>query len=777
MMYYTMIRNDITKNKWVTLITVIFIVAAAMLLSLASMLTLHLSGSIDALMTKAKTPHFLQMHAGELNTDRLTEFAQSQPEVDDFQVLEFLQGDNTQIMMNGKTLANSVQDHGLVTQSQKFDYLLDLSGEVIHVSDGEMYVPINYMTDGSASVGDKVTFYEKEFKIAGFLRDSQMNSLLASSKRLLVSENDYAEMKASGRVQIPMQYLIEFRLKDLSSLGKFESDYIAAGLEANGPTITYSLFKMLNAISDGLMITMILLVSLLVVAIAMMCIRFTLLAKIEEEYREIGVMRALGLRYADIKKIYLVPYMAIASLGCGIGFALSFAFRGMLMQNITLYMGDSGNSSLSLFIGMVGVVILFLFIMMYVRLVLRRFRTISPTEALRYGNPQGKATVNRVVTLSRNKWFSTNVFLGIHDVFTRRKLYTTMLVVLILSTFMMVVPHHLYHTISSNNFISYMGIGKSDLRIDITQGQNASRRVVELDKALKQDPEVNKYAVFHTKVFPVKLHNGTQELIKIELGNHLLFPLNYAEGKAPAKENEISLSVLQAQELKVSVGDTLTLQVQGQDRAFNVSGIYSDITNGGKTAKAKFIDDSVQPIWSVIYASLQDQVLVSEKVKAYTAQFEFAKVTGIEEFKTGTFGSTIASARIASYVAVGIALMLTILVTLLFMKMLVMKDRYAIAVMKAIGFKRDDVMVQYLTRSIFVAVGAVIIGIFLANYIGTWIVGGILSSFGTSAFQFVIEPVSTYVIGPLFMMGAVLIATLLGASSINKIKIYDNMKE
>ena len=50
------------------------------------------------------------------------------------------------------------------------------------------------------------------------------------------------------------------------------------------------------------MIAVILLISLLVVAIAFMCIRFTLLTKIEEDYREIGVMKAIGLRVADIQK-------------------------------------------------------------------------------------------------------------------------------------------------------------------------------------------------------------------------------------------------------------------------------------------------------------------------------------------------------------------------------------------------------------------------------------------------------------------------------------------
>ena len=81
----------------------------------------------------------------------------------------------------------------------------------------------------------------------------------------------------------------------------------------------------MNAISDGMMIAVILLVSALVVAIAFMSIRFTLLAKIEDDYCEIGVMKAIGLRLSDIKKIYLAKYISVAAAGSILGF-YSFAY-------------------------------------------------------------------------------------------------------------------------------------------------------------------------------------------------------------------------------------------------------------------------------------------------------------------------------------------------------------------------------------------------------------------------------------------------------------------
>lgn len=219
-----------------------------------------------------------------------------------------------------------------------------------------------------------------------------MNSKLASSKRFLISKNDFEELKNLGSIE----YLIEFRLKDLSKLSEFETAYASAGLETNGPTMTYPLFKTVNALSDGVMIGIILFVSVLVIAIAFMCIRFTLLAKVEDDYREIGVMKAIGLRISDIKKIYLAKYAAIAAAGCMLGFALSLVFKGYLLENIRLYMGESKNSFVASFLGIIGILLVFFAIIAYVNGVLRCFRKISAAEAIRMGTSQEKTRAQSV---------------------------------------------------------------------------------------------------------------------------------------------------------------------------------------------------------------------------------------------------------------------------------------------------------------------------------------------------------------------------------------------
>ncbi|WP_019910464.1 ABC transporter permease [Paenibacillus sp. HW567] len=772
-MYYRIIRNDFLKSKGITLITMGFVAAAAMLVSLVAMLVVNLSGSIDSLMTQAKTPHFMQMHSGVIDTARLTAFAEQNSNVAEFQVLEFLNVDSARIVIDGSSLADSVQDNGFSTQSTKFDYLLDLDGQPIQVSDGELYVPISYMKDGSAKVGDKAVISGKDFTVAGFLRDSQMNSLLASSKRFLVSENDYAEIKDVGSTE----YLIEFRLKDLSALGAFQTAYTSAGLEANGPTITYSLFKMLNAISDGLMIAVILLVSVLVVAIALMCIRFTLLAKIEEDYREIGVMKAIGLHVSDIRKIYVGKYAAIAAAGCILGFALSFVFRSNLQENIRLYMGESGNSIVGLLFGIMGVLLVFLAIIAYVSRVLKRFRKISAVEAIRLGTSQEKSAGAKHCRLSRNRLLNTNVFLGIKEVLARKRLYATMLAVLVISVFIMLVPHNLYNTISSKGFITYMGMGKSDMRIDLQQTGNIPGKAAEIAEAMKNDRSISKFAVLTTKTYTVRTEDGSEERIKIELGDHSIFPLQYSAGRAPATADEIALSGMNADELGTKAGDVITLVARGKEKNLTVSGIYSDITNGGKTAKAVFTDNSADTMWSVISAELSDKALVASKVAEYAEQYDFAKVSDIDEYIAQTFGSTINSVGQAARVAIVVALIISVLVTLLFMKLLVAKNRHSIAVMKALGFRNSDIVAQYVSRSGLVLVAGIVIGTLLANTLGEILAGAVIASFGASSFTFAVNPLSAYILYPLMMVCSVLVATIIGTSGVQQIKISENIKE
>lgn len=773
-MYNKLIKNDIKKNKLITATITTFILLAALLTSLAAILTVNLFAAIDGMMQRAETPHFMQMHSGSIDTERLSDFANTQAAVENFQVVTFLNIEGAEIHVGENSLAGSVQDNGLSVQNQSFDFLLDLDGNVIYPADGEIYVPIYYMKEGQARIGDSVTIHGIPFTIAGFLRDSQMNAAMVSSKRFLVSENDFEQALEFGT----MEYLIEFRFTDTSVVPTFESAYLAAGLEANGPpAITYSLFRVANAMSDGMMIAVLILISILVIVINFLCIRFTLLAKMEEDYREIGVLKAIGLRVGYIKKLYLAKYGALAGVACIAGFILSLFVKEPLMENIRLYMGESDAPGLGVVFGIIGAGLIFCVVVLYVNSTLRRFKKISAAQAIRFGAPQEQSRTAKGFQLTRNKVFSPNVFLGIKDVFSRKKLYITMLLVLVISSFLMIVPQNIYNTISQRSFMTYMGIGECDMRIDIQQTDDVANKTLGVASVLAEDANIERYTVLTSYMFDVRHEDGSTGKLKVELGDHSVFPIEYSVGGAPQSETEIALSTLVADDLEKSIGNTLVLMIDGQERLLTISGIYSDITNGGKTAKAAFETNQANILWSVIPIELRGGVVTQEKVTEYKERFSYAKVSNIEEYIVQTFGSTIAVIKQASYAAIAAAALLTILVTQLFMKMLITKDRYSIAVLKSLGFKKREICGQYMARSAIVLIAGVLLGTILANTLGELVGVGLISSFGASTFHFEINPVFAYLFSPALMAVCVYLATRLGIADISSLKISEYIKE
>lgn len=773
-MYRKLIRNDMKKSRIITTTIALFILLAATLTSLAAILSVSLFTSMNGMMENAKTSHFLQMHAGELDMQQLTAFTAKQENIEDFQVLSFLNIEGAEILVGENTLAGSVQDNGLSVQSERFDFLLGMDGKILRPADGEIYVPLYYMKSGQASIGDRVVVHGVHFTVAGFLRDSQMNASMISSKRFLINKADFEQVRKFGK----LEHLIEYRLTDPTAVSALEAAYLSARLPANGPpAITYSLFKVANAIDDGIMIAVLILMSILVIIVSFLCIRFTLVAKIAEDYREIGVLKAIGLCTGSIKKLYTAKYGTIAGIACITGFVLSLFVKEPFLTNIRLYMGASGDAGSGIIFALLATVFIFFVVVLYVRGVLRRFKQISPAEAIRFGAPQEKSKVVRGFRLSSNRVLPPNIFLGLKDVMLQKKLYFTMLLVLVISSFLMIVPQNIYNTISQRSFMTYMGIGECDLRIDMQQTDHISEKTAKLADFMAQDPAIEKYTILTSYLFDMPMADGSVGKLKVELGDHAVFPIEYASGSAPQSRSEIAVSAFVAADLEVTLNNTITLNVDGQEEKLTVCGIYSDITNGGKTAKAMFHTDNANILWSVIPAKLQSGLDVDKIIAAYKEHFSYAKVSDIDEYIYQTFGGITGAVQKGSYAAIVAAALLMVLVTLLFMKILLAKDRYSIAVLKSLGFKTADLHVQYLARSFTVLFIGIVIGTAFANTLGELVGAGLISSFGASTFHFTVNPVFAYLCSPILMLVCVGIATRLGISGISSVKISDHIKE
>src|SRR5699024_11815431 len=83
----------------------------------------------------------------------------------------------------------------------------------------------------------------------------------------------------------------------------------------------------------------------------------------------------------------------------------------------------------------------------------------------------------------------------------------------------------------------------------------------------------------------IETAGGEQLGLAVSSGDRSATPGAYIEGRAPAGEGEIALSLLSLSEAGVSVGEKLPIQVRGQWSTLEVVGSYQDLTNGGRTAR------------------------------------------------------------------------------------------------------------------------------------------------------------------------------------------------
>ncbi len=771
-MLLRMLRNDLMRKKGITAALFIFVLLAALLVSSGSRMIMELTSSIQYLFSESKTPHFVQMHSGELDQTKVNTWAEGNAMVEQHQIVEMVNINGANLYLGAESEKNTVMDIDFVTQNQQFDYLLNLNSEIIQVRDGEIAVPVYYLQQNKLNIGDQVRInngaFERSYTIVDFVRDAQMNPSVVHSKRFIVSPNDMGQLKQGVG---EMEYLIEFRLHDPAKTSEFTQAYQNAGLPNAGPVVTYGLFQLLNGMTDGIIAAVIILVSLVLILIAMLCIRFTMLATIEEDYREISVMKAIGIAEKDIKRLYLVKYVFMAGLASILGYIASLGVNQLFVSNIMLYMGKAPATLLHFAVPLLAAGLIFTMVVLFCRAVLRRFRSISAVEALRTGSLGDTQIVRNRLNLSRNRWSSVPVFLGLKDVMQRVKMFRLLLFVFIVSSFIMIVPLNFLNTLQAPSFISYMGVGQSDIRIDLRHTDDVEQRYAQLVNQIGNDADVKKYSPLVTSQFKIRNAEGSYDNLSVESGDFSIFPLSYLSGNAPATDREIALSDANSSELKLKTGDQLTLQVGGQDQVMTVSGIYQDVTNGGKTAKALLPYNKDSVLWYVVSLDLKDRGVMAAKIATYEKDFSPARVTDLQGYLNQTLGGTIQQLKLVTTLALAIGIFISILITSLFLQMMVAKDNNDIAVLRSIGFALSKIKLKYVVMSLVILIVGVAAGTILSNTLGPMLVSGIMSSFGASKIVFVIDPVQAYVLCPLLLAGTIIITAWISIQSIRETSI------
>lgn len=227
------IWKELRKGKIICITLIVFIAMASGLFASATNLLYSLNNSLNTFSAAAKTSHLLQMHSGNLDENAVKKFAKNNNSVEKYEIVNMLNiaGKDLYIKNNGSNESGSLIDCALVAQNSQFDFLLNSKNKVASVKEGQALVPVYYKIKYNLKVGDsikiKVGSDYISFKIADFVKDSEMNSSFVTSKRILVNQKDWDKV---ARQTGTLEYLIEFRVKDTNDIDAVETAYRDAKL-------------------------------------------------------------------------------------------------------------------------------------------------------------------------------------------------------------------------------------------------------------------------------------------------------------------------------------------------------------------------------------------------------------------------------------------------------------------------------------------------------------------------------------------------------------------
>jgi putative ABC transport system permease protein len=262
--------------------------------------------------------------------------------------------------------------------------------------------------------------------------------------------------------------------------------------------------------------------------------------------------------------------------------------------------------------------------------------------------------------------------------------------------------------------------------------------------------------------------DGQTETIMLETGDFSIFTLDYLKGREPQSNREIALSYLNSQELNKNVGDILVLGIEGNKQNMRVCGIYQDITNGGRTAKASIPYNRDKVLWYTLCLDLKPGISIPDKVHEYSELFYPARVTDLETYLSQTLGNTVSQVRKIAITAIVVGLAVAMLITSLFLRMIISRDSRRIAIMRSLGFSLGQLRTQYLTTTLVLLAIGIITGTIFTNTGGQALVSFLISFMGAAQIRFIIDPLQSSLLLPILLACTVSLITVISIAGIKE---------
>lgn len=773
-MYVRILKKDLKRKKTMNVILLIFVILAATFIASNVNNLLTINNALDYFFEKAGIPDHWFAATSEDDIKKIEKLAGENGY--DYHISRLIQIDPQNISVGGKKIEYSntvtIAPIGGIKVFDKHNE------EITKINDGEIYIPfyIFQSKENDYSEGQKIRILqgenEKEFIIKGYTKDALFGTSMVGMTRFLISDHDAAIFDDESGAAVSS---FEIHTKDADFKDK---------LNALGTNVVFyadhSMMKMMYFM-DTLIAAILLIVSVCLILISMVILRFIIHFTITEEFREIGVMKAIGIKSSAIRGIYIVKYLAISVIGTVIGLGLSVPFGRMLVrgvsQKIILSSGDHFPVSIGAAV-LAGTAVVF-----FSYFCTRKICRFSPIDAIRCGETGERFSKKGFLHLS-SLHMPSMLFLSLNDIFSGIKSYVSMILIFILGTLLVIIPVNTINTLRSDNLVTLFNMAKSDhvISTELLFNQNADNRakVERQFSRLKDMFAENGIAVdvFQEIIFRSNVKKGekvTNSLTFIGMGDVTTDDYFYLDGSAPQNVNEVALTYITAGRIGAEIGDDVDIQIGGVTKSYNVTGITQSMNNMGEGVRF-FQDEDLDFRYAagsfgiqVNYRDAPDAQALAERKAMLGKMYHDAKIYTAGEYISYMIGDIASQLDSMKMLILGIVLGINILVSVLMVKSFITKEKNEIALLKAIGFQNGFLSLWQTMRIGIVLLASVIAGTLLSVPLSSLIITPVFRMMGAYRIEFEIHPLEVYVVFPLTVLSLTALAAFLSAQGLRTI--------
>jgi putative ABC transport system permease protein len=516
-------------------------------------------------------------------------------------------------------------------------------------------------------------------------------------------------------------------------------------------------------VSDGLVAISLVFVSLLLIVIALLNLRFVIKGTLEDEVREIGAMKAIGIPNRAISGLYLAKYSVLTLVACVVGGLFAIVATALLTRSIQANYAQAPVGVWTFLVPLLALAVVYVIVVAICRGVLGGVKRIEVVGALVHGSTlDEKQTARRARRQSRwvrrtglasSSSANINRRLAFLDLRAEGRAWVLVPVVFFLTAVLITLPTNLLSTFESPRFITYMGMPDRDVLAVVQFQDDVDGVRGQLLTEMEGDDRLTDLQTYAKVQYGIDGAEG-RDILRVEIGDFTQHEFRFTEGGAP-QDGQIALSVLNADKFQAGVGDELTIDNAGETVTVQVSGTYQDITDGGLTAKMPGEMTEGASAY-VVYANVADGTDPADVAADYGERFPTADVWPIQVYVQQLLSYLTDALRSAAWISLIFGIGVAALITSLFLKLRLTRDRSKMGVLSAVGFSAREIVAQVRTKTLLVVVVGVAGGVGFAATAGESMVGAVLAAanVGFSSLSFIPNPWLVYVLYPLLLVGA-----------------------